>query len=231
MIAPIRQSTLADTVEARLRQFIRKQRFRPGDALPKETELAAQLKVSRNVVREALSRLRMLGIVESRRRRGMVLAGADIPAVLRRMIHPQLVPDSQDLFELRLVLELGLVDLLFLRRQEFLIRDLERIVRREEAVPGDLRLNQQCEIAFHSAIYAATGNTLLVCFQELLQPFFRDARGRHFAPDRFATPKRPNHRHLIEALRQGDVEEYRRLMRQHLSPYFDDLPRVRSGVR
>jgi DNA-binding FadR family transcriptional regulator len=68
MIAPIRQNTLADTVEGRLRQFIRKRGFHPGDALPKETELAAQLDVSRNVVREALSRLRMLGIVESRRR-------------------------------------------------------------------------------------------------------------------------------------------------------------------
>ena len=58
------QTTMADVVELRLRDYLREKSFKPGDPLPKEMDLAESLGVSRNVVREALSRLRMLGMVE-----------------------------------------------------------------------------------------------------------------------------------------------------------------------
>ena len=63
----IDQKTMADVVEVQLRDYLRKKSFKPGDPLPSEQQLAASLGVSRNVVREALSRLRMLGMVETKR--------------------------------------------------------------------------------------------------------------------------------------------------------------------
>ena len=73
-LMPIVSTTMADQVEERLREYITNKAFKPGDAIPKEIELAEALGVSRNVVREALSRLRMLGMIETKKRRGMVLA-------------------------------------------------------------------------------------------------------------------------------------------------------------
>ncbi|HYH56481.1 MAG TPA: GntR family transcriptional regulator, partial [Anseongella sp.] len=66
----ITTSTMADVIELRIREYLKKKSFKPGDALPKEIELAEALGVSRNVVREALSRLRMLGMIETKRKRG-----------------------------------------------------------------------------------------------------------------------------------------------------------------
>jgi DNA-binding FadR family transcriptional regulator len=56
---PGTSNTMTDAVELKLREYLKMKSFRPGDALPKEIELAEALGVSRNVIREALSRLRM----------------------------------------------------------------------------------------------------------------------------------------------------------------------------
>ncbi len=45
-IQRIESATMADMVELRLREFLKKKAFKPGDALPKELELAEALDVS-----------------------------------------------------------------------------------------------------------------------------------------------------------------------------------------
>ena len=73
----IAQSTLADDVEQRLLAHIRTADLGPGHAFPGEEELAERLGVSRGVIREAVSRLRMLGVLDARRRRGTVVQEPD----------------------------------------------------------------------------------------------------------------------------------------------------------
>jgi GntR family transcriptional repressor for pyruvate dehydrogenase complex len=60
--------------------------LKAGDSLPGEVELANRMGVSRNVVREALSRLQSLGILESRKRRGIIIAEPDILAGMAKVI-------------------------------------------------------------------------------------------------------------------------------------------------
>ena len=66
-IEPLVVQTMADKVEESLGKYLREKGFKAGDLLPREVELAEALGVSRNVVREALSRFKMLGIIESKR--------------------------------------------------------------------------------------------------------------------------------------------------------------------
>lgn len=65
--------TLVDQVEDRLLNYFKENNLQIGDPIPNEMDLAASLGVARNVLREALSRLKMIGMIESRPRRGMVL--------------------------------------------------------------------------------------------------------------------------------------------------------------
>src|SRR5215475_14035855 len=99
----VKPNTMADAVEAQLRAYLKKMAFKPGDSLPTEAELGDALGVSRNVVREALSRLRMLGMIESRKRRGMVLVSPDILQAFERVLDPPIIDDAtlEDIFELR----------------------------------------------------------------------------------------------------------------------------------
>src|SRR5208282_2819431 len=68
---PIAQSSLVDRVVERLRHVIADGKLNAGDRLPSETDLAEQLQVSRSVLREAVSRLEAMGLLQVRRGRGM----------------------------------------------------------------------------------------------------------------------------------------------------------------
>ncbi|HEY7804500.1 MAG TPA: GntR family transcriptional regulator, partial [Orrella sp.] len=57
---------LADEIAAQLRDRILKETLSPGQRLPTEQALGAQFGVSRNVVREAIARLKLTGLVETR---------------------------------------------------------------------------------------------------------------------------------------------------------------------
>ena len=65
--------TLVDQVEDKLLNYLKEKDIRTGDSIPNELELAAALGVARSVLREALSRLKMMGMIETRTRRGMIL--------------------------------------------------------------------------------------------------------------------------------------------------------------
>ena len=62
-------SSLVDKVEASLVELLLERKLRVGDVIPKEIELSEALGVSRTVIREALTRLRLMGLIESKKPR------------------------------------------------------------------------------------------------------------------------------------------------------------------
>lgn len=86
--------TLVDHVEDKLLNYFRENKNKPEDSVPNEGKLAEALGVARSVLREALSRLRMLGMIESRTRRGMLLTEPHILEGLERVIDPLILGDE-----------------------------------------------------------------------------------------------------------------------------------------
>ncbi|RZK48904.1 MAG: FadR family transcriptional regulator [Pedobacter sp.] len=216
-LGQVKSSTMADDVELRLRMYLKKMSFKPGDALPKETDLAEALGVSRNVVREALSRLRMLGMIETRKRKGMVLSSPDILQAFERVLDPLIIDESTlgDIFELRLVLEMGLADLIYDRKSEADIEELEQIAKKE--LKRDKSFIIQNEIAFHGKLYEMTGNVTLKRFQIMLLPVFAYVMTSVDNPIK----GKVDHKGLVEILRTGTKEDFKKGMYEHLKPHFD----------
>jgi GntR family transcriptional regulator, transcriptional repressor for pyruvate dehydrogenase complex len=217
-LGSLKTNTMADVVEAQLRAYLKKMSFKPGDALPKETELADALGVSRNVLREALSRLRMLGMIESRKRRGMVLVSPDILQAFERVLDPPIIDDAtlEDIFELRLVIELGLADLLFARMEPGDIDELEAIADNEVKHKSFQIKN---ELAFHGKLYDMTRNATLKRFQIMLLPVFAYVTTH---VDKHISGK-VDHKGLVEILKKGSREDFKKAMYEHLKPHFDRL--------
>ena len=219
-LEPIESTTMADVVELRLREYLKKNSFKPGDSLPKELELAEALGVSRNVVREALSRLRMLGMVESRKKRGMILGRPDILGAFERVLDPLIIDKNtlQDIFELRLVLEIGLADLLYIRKTDKDIKELEKIAK-SESYDASQPFRIKNEIEFHGKLYEMTGNDTFKRFQSMLLPIFG------YVVTLEKTPKSGSvtHLDLVQILKTGSKEEFRSAMLEHLKPHFDRL--------
>ena len=219
ILAPIEPTTMADIVELRLREYLKKSSFKPGDSLPKELELSEALGVSRNVVREALSRLRMLGIVETRKKRGMILGRPDILGTFERVLDPLIISDHtlQDIFQLRLVLEMGLADILYLKKTDKDIAALDAIAQKENIQDKTFRIKN--EIAFHGKLYEITGNDTLKRFQIMLMPIFAYV----ITLEDKATRGKVSHKDLVEILKHGSKDDFRVAMFEHLKPHFDRL--------
>lgn len=218
-LGSVKTNTMADAVEIRLREYLKKMSFKPGDALPKETDLAEALGVSRNVVREALSRLRMLGMIETRKRKGMVLSSPDILQAFERVLDPLIIDEItlRDVFELRLVLEMGLADLLYKRMTDSDIDELEVIANNE--INKEKSFLVKNEIAFHGKLYEMTGNTTLKRFQILLMPVFAYVITLVDNP----VSGKVDHRELVNILKNGTKEDFKKGMYEHLKPHFDRL--------
>jgi len=59
-------SSLVDRVEKNLIELFIEKGFKVGDTIPTELELKEAMGVSRTVIREALLRLRMIGLIDSK---------------------------------------------------------------------------------------------------------------------------------------------------------------------
>ena len=230
MFTPINQEPLTDQVEKKIHEYIKVNRLRPGDNFPKEEEIAAMLNISRPVVREALSRVRMMGLVTSRKRRGMVVGKPTTFSTIAKVINPDYMDqdEQQDFFNLRITIELGLSDILLMNITPDDIEELEKVVKLEESDPADFKLYMRCDYQFHALIYKATGNKSLEAFQGLLYRFFSDIKTRkafatkNFA-ERFSDPQKTTHRDVLEAIKSGDPENVHRIMRKHLSLYLQKI--------
>jgi len=227
-IAPSKHSSLAEQVEQRLLTYLKNNNLNTGDQLPKEMELAAQLGVSRNIVREALSRLRMLGMVESKKRKGMVLSEPDLLSGMTRVMDPALLgqENMQDVFELRLVLEVGMADLLFARKTAKDVLELKDIANREandQKCKTSQAVRSLYEIEFHGKLYAMTGNSTLTRFQKLLLPIFNYMIEVESTLEKAPPRGKINHFDLIDTLENGTAADFRRNMREHLTPHYERI--------
>jgi len=211
--------SLTDRVERRLLESVHELGLSRGDALPHEEHLAERFGVSRGVVREALTRLQGLGFVERRRKRGTVLTEPDLFARLGRYMMPGMYSQAsvKELFELRLALELGSVELVCENAESQHFEALEAIVARE-AEARSIKALVACDVAFHSTLYEAAGNRSLERFQNLLAPFFQCVLQEERTTGRRTSPV--GHPHLLRLLKRRDAERLRHALRRHLEPHW-----------
>ncbi len=224
-LKPLVNLSQVDKIEISLQEYFRNGNFLPGDAIPKEIELAQTLKVSRTAVREALSRFKILGIIESRKNRGMIITRPDILNNLHRVLDTQLLdgPTMREIFEFRLVVELGLGDILFLRKTNQGLADLEEIVKREENTKSKSEL-LKCDVDFHSMLYEISGNDTIHRFQKILLPIFEYVNKDSDSTTSGSNPEHPvTHRMLLNTLRNGNAETFKNQMYEHLSCYFAQI--------
>ena len=218
-IKAITKPNLVELVEKEILNIVRNNNLSVGDSLLGELELTEKLGVSRSVVREALSRLRMLGLLESRKKRGMVIAEPDVFGGCKQIMDSAFLNNTtqRGLYEMRLTLELGFSDLLFMRKTDKDLDELETIVKRELNARTE-KARIKLEIEFHTKLYQIALNELLFRFQGLLEPFFREAVKREEKNGHLKSEV--THSDLLEELRNGAPDSFRKKMREHLEPHF-----------
>jgi DNA-binding FadR family transcriptional regulator len=215
-------SSLVDKVEIRLIEVFLYKELKPGDSIPKETELASIMGVSRTVIRESLNRLKTMGLIESRKHKGTIIKSPDLSAVLGKSLIPRILDNKtlMDVFEMRLALEVGMADFIFARKTDSDIRELEEIVEKEPDHSDDILFDVDHEIRFHGKLYRMTGNDTLEDFQNLLLPAFQHVYNIGLLNVKGKRKKYTSHKELVALLKQGTPDKFREGMRRHLENHF-----------
>jgi len=227
---PIQQVTLVDQVEDKLLSYFKSQGLTPGDSIPTLAELTDTLGVGTSVVREAVSRLRMLGLIESRPHRGMVLREPPIFSGLKRVIEPHILGEDVmlNLLGFRVALEIGMADSIFKNINEEHIKELEDILERGNGNQFS-QYSAEHDYEFHKKLYEITGNTIIIEFQEIIYPIFaflREKYNDYILKINKEDKKAGNlitHRDLVDSLKNGDRKAFFQGMADQFRAYSELL--------
>lgn len=210
-------NTLSRQLSDRLRKRIQDSSMKEGDLFMTEQELAEEYQVSRGVVREAVGRLKALGILEGRKRKGLVISKPDPFGLLSETL-PSLINSHEDIKELsmlRYAVEIGSIELAVRNASDAQIEELGTIVSEMGEVCRATEITErliELDLAFHTLLLEMTGSTLISGMRRLLVAFFR--RPWNFKGDRESlTRTHWVHDELYRAIRDRDTERARNMIR------------------
>jgi len=216
------KGNLTQQTATRLREMIASSALSPGDPFATEAQLEAKLGVSRSVLREAVSRLRALGLLESRQGIGLIVGKPNPLALFEQAFDTWVTDllDLQELAELRYALEVGAVELAARRASQQQLAELESLAEQfAQHLSGaaDLRPYDDIELDFHRTILEAAHNTLLMRMHRVITAYFH--RAVREIPDwpSYHESSVWEHRAIAQALGERSVERARALLAGHLS--------------
>lgn len=153
---------LADRVADYLVHYIREHGLTSGQPLPSEVQVAAKLKISRGIVREAYRSLRNAGVIEVAAGRAPRVGTLSNTAFVQVLHHALATRQTapEDVLDLRNAVETRAAEIAASQRTDkhvLLLRKAVEGMRRSVSEPN--RFVRQ-DILFHDTIAAATGNPL-----------------------------------------------------------------------
>jgi DNA-binding GntR family transcriptional regulator len=215
-LAPVTSLSRREAVLAQIRRGIVVGALQPGDKLT-ELSLAADLRVSRATVREALGQLSQEGLVVAVPYRGLRVADLDAAAL-------------RDLARTRTALDLlaaqGILSDPSGGRLEAVRQAWARFG--STALDNDPVVRHEGHLAFHRALWSAAENVVLdqlwpVISAHMTIALAQDQAVRH-------DPERSHrlHRDLVEALESGDEARIETTFREHTITSADELIALRG---
>jgi DNA-binding FadR family transcriptional regulator len=220
---PIYARRAFEEICERIREQLALGVLKPGDKLPPERDLAQQLGVSRNVLREALRSLEMAGVLRLRKgvKGGAFVREGDtnrMNDVMRDMLSIGTI-SVRELSEARThVLDL-VVHLACASARQSDFEALEANIERTKLATREGRLldRVECSREFYKVLAAATGNKVIAMIVDSVTEIHMRFVYAKVASSGVAMPRLAEKRaQFLAALRARDASKAARLMRAHL---------------
>ncbi|RCW93347.1 FadR/GntR family transcriptional regulator [Winogradskyella arenosi] len=204
-------------------ELITVKNLEPGDKLPSERMLSEKFKVSRGVVRDAIQKLELYGLLISRPQSGTFVANIGVTA-MNGMIEDILRLEDQDfkaLVETRILLELKTVRLAAIRRTK---EDLENMMSAltaysEKVTNGESAVEE--DLLFHLAIAKASGNATINNFMLMITPeIITNFETYHVCGKSRALIGIEEHQAIYDAIKQQNPQLAKQKMKDHFSELY-----------
>ena len=214
-----------EKVAEHIKTQILKGDIKPGEKLPSAKELCERYQVSRSTVREALSALQVIGLIETRQGEGSTVRTVN-PEDFKLPNFQQVLLTKETLLELleaRNLLEVSIAGLAAINRTE---SDLEKLVLILESMEEHLHDEQQSrllDMQFHLAIATSSQNSILLrmleSISEPMEKSMKDIRKVSFNKE-FSDSVLAGHQNVYFAIAEGNAELAEQMMKDHLNHFF-----------
>ncbi len=174
----VSKELLAHKVVRQITLLIKNGDLKPGDRLPSERDLAAQMSVGRPVIREALRALQLLKIIEVRHGDGTYVRDLDQGGLVEAYDVLLSVGGVNlgDLFEARRFLEVSIAALAAERASEKQIELLRECVKKAREAIGHPQRFLELDIELHSLVVEAAVNPVLKTIMASISNLLRESR-------------------------------------------------------
>jgi GntR family transcriptional repressor for pyruvate dehydrogenase complex len=230
-------SVTEDAIE-QIRGLVASGQWGPGTRLPREADLAKQLGLSRNSLREAVRALSLARVLEVRQGDGTYVSSLEPGELLEPTLSATHLLQGRtvlELFEVRRMLEPEAAAMAAQRADAGVLAALRHELDRMIAAGDRADDLVEADAAFHDVIARAPGNGVLQALLRSLSTNTVRARLWHGIADRGALDlARDEHARIYEAIAAGDTDLARAAtllhiatnetwLREHLDPA-EDVP-------
>jgi DNA-binding FadR family transcriptional regulator len=227
MLEPVERVSLTDAVFGQLKKLILDRNLQPGDRIPTEKVLCAQLRVTRTALREAKQAPVAMGVLETSAGGGTSYRGGQWE-LLSEPLNWGMWLRSQDVCELveaRIVVESASAALAAKRATDGEKASLVRMTERLRAAFVNNCMDRYAEAdpALHTAIAQMAHNKMLLRMMQAIRALLRKCIAASLSLPGTAAASLEAHERLIGAIADDRSAQARRLMEAHLEDVRDRI--------
>lgn len=228
-LKPIKTRKIYEQIVDQIGQLIAEGHLKPGDRLPSERELVERFQVSRASIREAISALEMMGLIEVRSGEGTYIRQINIDSVVAPLAWMLFIEKDTvlELYEVRKILEVQAVGLAAERAEAAEIQEMYEALENMRLDLDERRLGEKADHQFHYAIARATHNQILIrlmnTISDTMQKTLKTSRLKLYQD--IYTPQRlfDEHNAIFESIKMHNADQAQKLMLKHLVGVEEEL--------
>jgi GntR family transcriptional repressor for pyruvate dehydrogenase complex len=174
LFAPVKTSKISDEVYKQIVSLISNGQLKPGDKIPSERELSAELGISRQSIREALNRAEVMGLIDVRQGEGSFILSS-----LNESLKPPLTVIMEegverifDFLEIRKLIEGWCAEKAALEATEEELKDMKTILDKMKKVVSKDKQWEELDLVLHRSIAKATHNIVAIHIMDALKVNF-----------------------------------------------------------
>ena len=218
----IRTRKIYEEVTDSILEMIKTGQFKAGDKLDSVEQLAKNFNVGRSAIREALSGLRAMGLVEMRQGEGTYITTFDAATFSLPLSSALLMKreDIKELSEVRKILEVGAVAAASINYEAEDLLPMEKALKAMKEAKGQGEIGEKADLDFHLAIAHATHNKMLInlmtSVSEIMVESMKETRLLLLYSQEMMGSLYEEHQLIYESIKARKTEEAQKNMLIHL---------------
>ena len=220
LFSPIKASKLSAKVYKQIVSLISSGKLNPGDKIPSERDLANELEISRQSVREAFNRAEARGLIEIRQGEGSFILSS-VKEALKTPLTLIIEEEAErvfDFLEMRKLIEGWCVEKAAVEATTEELEKMESILDKMKTVGSKNKQWEALDMELHLSFAKATHNVLAVHMMEALKSnfglFFQFTKSMP-SPEKLDVLWQ-HHHEIFMAIKSGDPNEAKQKVIEHL---------------